>query len=114
MTESLGQLRVAACVIPGIGHTGLWCENVPSLNYSAMEKKKVAMQQGKYRAIVHNQPLRLRRTHFHQGQMFWLAVDCANWGCKVRVWRGGQDMAGAEPRQTFSSVSLTRGSRIPN
>ena len=46
MTESLGQLRVAACVIPGIGHTGLWCENVPSLNYSAMEKKRWLCSRG--------------------------------------------------------------------
>lgn len=85
------------------------CECAQSLPW----KKKVAMQQGKYRAIVHNQPLRLRRTHFHQGQMFWLAIDCANWGCKVRVWCGGQDMATAEPRQTTSSVSLTRGVKNP-
>lgn len=53
-------------------------------------------QERKDRAIVPNQPLRQRFSHFHQGQMFCLAIAS---GRKVRIWCGGQDGAGAEAGQ---------------
>lgn len=68
MTGSLSQLRVAACVLPGMETAthgcGVW------MVYGLL--------QGKDRTIVPTQLLRQRFTHFHQAQMFVLAAASAN------------------------------------
>lgn len=77
--------------VSGWPHMAVVC--VPSGSCSAEGK---GGQQGKDKAIVPHQSMRQRLTHFHQGQMFWLAIAFARWGRKVRFWCGRQDGAGPE------------------